>query len=125
MLQWTYIKGLSDLQLGHLKWNMHDLNFWFEGHKTGATSSLNFDRLYTSGGVDFSGLSGLQRAHSPEGLSSQPSISSDTKLVSLKHDKAKYSFWFGLVTVAQASPALPKAGPYVPLYPCLSNTRYL
>jgi hypothetical protein len=31
-----------------------------EGCKTGETPSLNFNQLYTSGGVDFSGILGLE-----------------------------------------------------------------
>jgi hypothetical protein len=37
---------------------MYDIQFLFEGHKSWTTSSLSFDQLYTSGGVDCAGILG-------------------------------------------------------------------
>jgi hypothetical protein len=75
----------SDWQFSHLKGNMHDLNFWLEGCKTGATPSLSFNQLWASWGVDFSGILDRkdfrisERAFSRR-LFTQPSSSSDVAL---------------------------------------------
>jgi hypothetical protein len=92
------------------------------------TLNVSFDQLYMSGGVDFSRILGPGGPQDFRGLIlwerlffKQPPNWSDAnlalpciyfKVISSNINKSKYSFWCDLVVVAQASPALPKLGPF-------------